>query len=106
MNLERHVDRAVEVWDLVLDKKKLFGGLAYLIDGKMCFAIRKDRVLLRVGTVQASKLLERPGVHRACMGSRIMKGWLAFDAETLGVEVELLEILAIGRNYAWALPSK
>ncbi len=63
-------------------------------------------MLLRVDDMQAEELAKRPGVHIAVMGGRVMKNWLEAGGEAIGTCAELLDDLAIGRDYAQNLPSK
>ena len=105
-DLEKRIDQVIQRWGVELGKKKMFGGLGYFINGNMCFAIRGDQVLLRLEEAQAAKLVERPGVYEAVMGSRPMKNWLEAGGEAIDTPDKLLEILAIGRDYALQLPAK
>lgn len=104
--LEKRIDEATGSWDVPLTKRKMFSGLAYFVYGNMCFAIRGDELLLRLGNVEAAKVIKLPGVHVAVMGARVMKDWLQAGGEAIQDSATLLELLELGREYALKLPPK
>ena len=58
---------------------KMFGGVCYMVDGKMCFGTFKDGLMARVGPDNVEELMQRPGVELMMNGGRIMKGYLSID---------------------------
>ena len=42
-------------------EKKMFGGIAFMVDQKMCVSVRADRVMLRVDPALHDKLVKRKG---------------------------------------------
>jgi hypothetical protein len=60
-----------------LTTKRMFGGLAFLIDGHLTVAASsKGGLLVRVDPAATPQLLERPRTARMVMGGREMDGWL------------------------------
>lgn len=59
-----------------LEEKKMFGGLAFMVKGRMCCGISKERLMVRVRAEEYESLLQRP--HAAVMDftGRAMKGFL------------------------------
>lgn len=104
--LEAKIDEIAAEWEMALTKKKMFSGLAYFVYGNMCFAIRGDRLLLRLDDAEATKMAVRPGVQVAIMGGRPMKNWLEAGGEAIEDQAKLLQLLEIGRDYALQLPPK
>lgn len=45
-----------------LIERKMFGGLAFMVDGHMCCGIVGDRLMLRLGAERADAALDRPHV--------------------------------------------
>lgn len=64
-------------------EKKAFGGLCFMVGGKMAIAASgKGGALVRIDPAEASQLCEQPGVERMEMRGRSMDGWLRVeDAE-------------------------
>lgn len=54
---ESRFDKIVADWGLVADKKKMFGGVAYMLSGKMTFAISDEGVIMKVPELRKDDLL-------------------------------------------------
>ena len=90
-----------------LVEKKMFGGLAFLIDGNMSVsASGQGGLLLRVDPGETDALLSRPHAHPFEMRGRVMQGWLRVDAEGLRTKRQLERWVTRGIAYARSLPSK
>jgi TfoX/Sxy family transcriptional regulator of competence genes len=90
-----------------LTEKKMFGGLAFLINGNMSVsASGQGGLLLRVDPDEADELLAKPHAQPFEMRGRSMKGWLRIAPEGLEGDPELREWVAHGVGYARSLPSK
>src|SRR4051812_3586835 len=87
-------------------EKKMFGGLAFLINGHMSVsASGKGGLMLRCDPDQTSKLLARPKAQPFEMRGRSMAGWLRVD--TTGMSDKTLRGWArLGIDYANSLPPK
>lgn len=66
----------------------MFGGLAFLVDGRMAVAITGDALMVRVGTGGRTAALER-GARPMTMGTRTMAGWVVVDGPRLADTREL-----------------
>jgi TfoX/Sxy family transcriptional regulator of competence genes len=105
-------DLANRIRELVLSEpgiteKRMFGGLAFLIDGNMSVsASGQGGLLLRVEPTETAALLGKPHAHPFEMRGRAMEGWLRVDAEGLRTKRQLERWVARGVAYARSLPSK
>ena len=64
-----------------LSEKKMFGGLAFLINGNMAVAASgQGGMMLRVDPAETESLLDEPQVRRFEMRGREMDGWLYVGA--------------------------
>lgn len=64
----------------------MFGGVSFMVDGRMVVAARRDAaLLLRTDPATAGDLLARPGAHPALMGAdRPMgDGWISIEPTAL-----------------------
>jgi TfoX/Sxy family transcriptional regulator of competence genes len=62
-------------------EKKMFGGLAFMIDGRMAIAAGSSGgILIPVDPARSEQLVSEPGVSRMVMRGREMAGWLNVDA--------------------------
>ena len=66
-----------------LEEKVMFSGVCFMVNGKMCICVSKDRLLCRVGPEKYEEALERDGARAAIMGTRIMKGYVHVDADAV-----------------------
>jgi TfoX/Sxy family transcriptional regulator of competence genes len=88
-------------------EKRMFGGLAFLIDGNMCVsASGQGGLLLRIDPAENDALLGRPYATPFEMRGRTMQGWLRIDPEGLRTKRQLERWVARGMAYARSLPSK
>jgi TfoX/Sxy family transcriptional regulator of competence genes len=90
-----------------ISERRMFGGLAFLIDGHMSVsASGQGGILLRVDPAETDALLGKPHAHPFEMRGRVMQGWLRVDAEGLKTKRQLERWVARGVAYARSLPSK
>jgi len=90
-----------------LTKKKMFGGLAFLICGNMAIAASAEGgVMVRVGPEQSDALVATTTATVVEMRGRPMPGWLHVDSGDLGADDELSVWVARGTGYARSLPPK
>lgn len=105
------VDLADRIRELVatergLDEKRMFGGLAFLVNGNMSVsASGKGGLLVRVDPEDTATLVG-DHVHVAVMGGREMRGWLRVDATLVDDDGRLKEWVDRGVAYARSLPAK
>jgi len=67
-----------------IDRKKMFGGVGYLLYGSMCVGVWKDYLIVRLGEESASKALRRKGTREFDVTGRPMKGWVMVEHSALG----------------------
>jgi TfoX/Sxy family transcriptional regulator of competence genes len=90
-----------------ISEKKMFGGLAFLINGHMAVAASgQGGVLARVDPADAAGLVGRVGVEPMVMRGKEMAGWLRVPTEAVGTKRELAAWVARGVAYARTLPPK
>jgi TfoX/Sxy family transcriptional regulator of competence genes len=105
-------DLANRIRELVLTEqgvaeKRMFGGLAFLINGNMSLsASGQGELLLRVDPAETDALLSKPHAHPFEMRGRVMQGWLRVDADGLRTKRQLEQWVARGIAYARSLPGK
>jgi TfoX/Sxy family transcriptional regulator of competence genes len=100
--LREHLDG-----ELGVTEKRMFGGLAFLVNGNMAVsASGQGGLMVRVDPAQTEELVSDPHVRRAVMRGREMDGWLRVDTAALRTCDELLRWVRCGVNYAGSLPPK
>jgi TfoX/Sxy family transcriptional regulator of competence genes len=90
-----------------LSEQKMFGGLAFLVNGNMAVAASgQGGLLLRVDPGQTENLIQDPVATRFVMRGREMDGWLRIDPSGTGSADALGRWVGIGVSYARSLPVK
>jgi TfoX/Sxy family transcriptional regulator of competence genes len=90
-----------------LTEKRMFGGLAFLIDGNMAVsASSKGGLLLRIDPAQSESLTREPHARRFEMRGRQMDGWLRVDVQALETDDEFRRWVSYGVSYARSLSPK
>jgi len=83
----------------------MFGGIAFLIDGKMACGVLKDDIVLRVDPADALKLLKKPGIRPMDFTGRPMKGFLYAGPKSYAGS-GFKKLVDVSVNYAASLPTK
>jgi hypothetical protein len=83
-----------------ITEKKMFGGLAFLLEGKMCCGIMKDALLARVDPEAYEETSREPHVRPMEFTGTPMKGFLLVDPEGLELDRELGAWIDRGIAYA------
>jgi TfoX/Sxy family transcriptional regulator of competence genes len=90
-----------------LSEQKMFGGVAFLINGNMAVAASgQGGLLVRIDPKQADKLLATTAAEPMTMRGRSMKGWLRVDSNSVRTKRQLAKWVHLGTSYAGALPPK
>jgi hypothetical protein len=88
-------------------EKRMFGGLAFLLDRHMAVAVSGEGgLMVRVPPDRTTELAARPGAAPMEMKGRAMSGWLRVDGEALTDDAVLAGWVAIGRDFVRTLPPK
>ena len=70
-------------------EKKMFGGLCFMVEDKMCLGIVKDEVMARIGVEAYSDALKKPGCSEMNFTGRPMKGYVFLNDDAIDLEVDL-----------------
>jgi TfoX-like protein len=89
-----------------LAEKKMFGGIAFLLNGNMCCGVNRDELIVRVDPEQTQEALEDPHVRLFDMTGRPMKGWLLVAPGGVAADEDLRAWVARGAEFARSLPPK
>jgi len=70
---------ATRIWDLIGDRpglveRRMFGGLAFLLNGNMACGVHGDALIVRLAADASSEALAEPGARPFDLTGRPMKG--------------------------------
>ncbi len=86
-----------------VSERKMFGGLAFLLQGNMCCGVVGSRLMVRVGEESYGAALEEPHVREMDFTGRPMRGFVYVAAEGLTSAGDLRAWVERGARYAAAL---
>ena len=87
-------------------EKRMFRGLAMMLDGNMAVCVNPGGLLVRIDPATQDAVLTEPGVRLFVMGQRPMKGWVEVDTGALATAAALRTWVRRGADYARSLPRK
>lgn len=64
-----------------VEEKEMFGGICFMVNGKMCAGVMKDELMCRIDPASVEQALEKPGCRAMKMGAKTMKGYVLVGAE-------------------------
>ncbi len=73
----------------VTEEKKMFGGLCFMVNNKMCIGVMKEDVMARVGRDAAETARTRLGARPMDFTKRPMKDFVFVDPEGTDMEEDL-----------------
>jgi len=87
-------------------EKKMFGGLAFMLNGNMCVGVTSDDLMVRVGPEEHGNLLALPHARPMDFTGRPMKGFVFVGLQGTQEEESLKEWVGRGVGFAQTLPKK
>ena len=90
-----------------LIEKKMFGGLAFLLNGNMCVGVHGDEMIVRLPPDETNVALAQKHTRVFDLsGGRPMKGWILVEPKGLESDKALSHWVATGVAFANSLPAK
>jgi|SRR5215208_892403 len=90
-----------------VEEKRMFGGLAFLINGNMSVAVSSQGgLMVRVPRDETEKLLAREHVEPMIMAGHEARGWLRVSLDGVKTKRQLQSWVTRGVDHAKSLPPK
>jgi TfoX/Sxy family transcriptional regulator of competence genes len=89
-----------------VSEKRMFGGLAFLLNGNMSVGIVKDTLMVRVDPDAYETLVGKRHARKMDFTGKPMKGFVYVAPEGLESDVDLRRWVNHGVTYARSLPGK
>jgi TfoX/Sxy family transcriptional regulator of competence genes len=89
---EKMADRVRELIAVTgqsVEEKRMFSGLCFMVDDKMCVAVRPDSIMVRLDPALSEDMLEKEGVLPMIHSGKIMKGFVFVDDGVLTTKRQL-----------------
>jgi TfoX/Sxy family transcriptional regulator of competence genes len=101
-----HRVRAVVADHPGISERAMFGGLAFLVDGKMFVGIRNSSLMARVGAERHQDALAMPGVRVMDFTGRPMKGYVYVGPPAISADQDLKAWVLWCLEFVAKLPDK
>ncbi len=88
-DLQERLERSLKAKKVHFSLKKMFGGLAFMVDDKMCLGILGERLMIRVDPKKKDFYLSKTGVTEMDFTGRPMKGFMYVNPEGYDMEADL-----------------
>jgi len=89
-----------------LVEKKMFGGVAFLLNGNMCVGVHKSDLIVRLAPEETDAALTQAHTRRFDLTGRPMKGWILVEQAGLKSDAKLSKWIEVAAKYAGSLPAK
>ena len=89
-----------------INERRMFGGLAFMLDGNMCCCVTERGLMVRVGPDGYEDALRQPHAGVMDMTGRPMRGWVLVGLEGLASDESLGQWAQQGAEFAGTLPPK
>ena len=89
-----------------LEQKRMFGGMAFLLQGNLACCVLNDDLIVRVPRDEYAATLEIDHVREMDYSGRPMRGWVLVGPAAIDADANLAEWVRYGASTALALPPK
>ncbi|MEO8085197.1 MAG: TfoX/Sxy family protein [Bacteroidota bacterium] len=72
-----------------VEEKKMFGGLCFMVNGKMCVGVEQERLMVRLDPDKYEEVMEMEGCGPMDFTGKVMKGYVFVDISALDTKRKL-----------------
>ena len=87
-------------------EKKMFGGVCFLLNGKVVVGVWRDFMIARLGPHQGDEALLEPHVRKMDITGKAMKGWIMVEPEGVEDDEPLKNWIQQAVKFVGKLPGK
>ncbi|MFS4466541.1 TfoX/Sxy family protein [Maribacter sp. 2210JD10-5] len=103
--LAQRIRKALEHLPRV-EEKKMFGSLAFMVNGKLCLTAGPSRMMCRIDSVLYEHEIKKDGCTAVVMRGRAYKGYLHIQEENLSNESDFDHWIKLALDFNEQLISK
>jgi TfoX/Sxy family transcriptional regulator of competence genes len=82
-----------------IEERRMFGGIAFMVRGKMCVSVGKDRIMCRIDPQIHDTALRRKGCQTVVMKGREYRGYVYVAAATVKTKGDLEYWVGLALDY-------
>lgn len=88
-HLEERIEAILKHRKISFEKKKMMGGLAFMVNDKMCVGIITNELMARIGTEAYPEALKKNGCREMTFTGRPMPGYVYVEPQAIDLEIDL-----------------
>jgi len=85
--------------NVAFEEKAMMGGLCFLVNGKMCVGVEKDRLMARIDPARYEECLELKGCVPMDFTGRPMRGFVFIEPDGTNSEADLASWLDFALDF-------
>ncbi|HEY6504703.1 MAG TPA: TfoX/Sxy family protein [Chitinophagaceae bacterium] len=89
---EKLADRIREIIAVThkkVEEKKMFAGLCFMVNDKMCVGVHEDKIMVRLDHAIFDKVIEKDGCEAMNFTGKVMRGFVFVKEEVLKTKKQL-----------------
>jgi TfoX/Sxy family transcriptional regulator of competence genes len=90
-------------------EKKMFSGIAFMVNQKLCVSVGNDRIMCRIDPILHEDLIQKKGCRTVVMKGRELKGYVFVQEDSMPAKKDLdfwIELALDFNKRAKASPKK
>jgi TfoX/Sxy family transcriptional regulator of competence genes len=87
-------------------ERKMFGGIAFLLNGNVCVGVWKNSLIVRLGPERGTQALREANVRPFDITGRAMTGWILVEPAGIADQQDLLDWIDEAQRFVRTLPAK
>src|SRR5205809_6306946 len=99
---EKLADRVREIIALTgkkIEEKRMFGGLCFMVNDKMCVGVEKERLMVRLDPKKYEEVIQKDGCMPMDFTGKVMKGFVFVDVNALDTKKKLEYWIKLALEY-------
>lgn len=82
-----------------VEEKKMFRGIAFMVNGKMCVTVGDNRIMCRIDPSIHKDMTAKPGVSTVKMKGRDYIGWIYVDESVIPDKRKMKQWINLALEY-------
>ncbi len=97
--LANRVREIISVTQKNIEEKRMFGGLCFMVNNKMCVAVEAERLMVRLNPDVYEEVMEKQDCQPMDFTGRIMKGYVFVDIHALSTKKKMEYWMKLAFDY-------
>ena len=82
-----------------VEEKKMFSGIAFMVNDKLCIAVRGNNIMLRIDPSMHDELVEKEGCSEMIMKGKSLNGYVVVDESVLQTKEQIDYWIKLALDY-------